>query len=99
VQSDALGSFPYFVVLGFGMVWITFATLGFIWVATWRSNRRDAGADTVEVDAPASRYVTRARALRLVGVGLLGGAVVGGVASAYFVAQSGRPRGGGTTQP
>ena len=82
MQADALGSFPYFVVLGFGMVWITFATLGFIWVATWRSNRSEAGEDTVAVAAPASRGVTRARALRLVGVGLLGGAGLGGAASA-----------------
>jgi hypothetical protein len=97
VTPDALGSFPYLVVLGFGMVWITFATLGVIWLATWRSTRHESAVAAAA--APSRRGLTRGRALALVGVGLLGGAILGGILSAYAAAQSGRPRGGGTAQP
>ena len=100
MHPDALGTFPYMVVLGFGIVWMTLATLGFIWFATWRSNRREAPA--VTTSSPPRRGMTRGRAVGLVVLGLLGGAVVGGAASAcasYMAAQSRGPRGGGTTQP
>jgi hypothetical protein len=102
VQSDALGTFPYMVVLGFGIVWMTLATLGFVWFATWRSTRREAAASAVHAPASPGRGMTRGRVLGLVGVGLLGGAVLGGAASAYasyLSARNAPPRGGGTTQP
>ena len=102
MNPDALGSFPYMVVLGFGIVWMTLATLGFIWFATWRSNRREAAAHVTAAAPAARRGMTRGRAIALIGLGLLGGAVVGGAASAYAAyaaARNAPPRGGGTTQP
>ena len=101
MQPDALGSFPYMVVLGFGIVWMTLATLGFIWLATWRSNNREASA-VPAVSPPGRRGLTRGRVLGLVAAGLLGGVVIGGAASAcasYVAARNGPLRGGGTTQP
>jgi hypothetical protein len=98
VQPDALGSFPYMVVLGFGVVWITLSTLGVIWFATWRSDRRDA---PIAPPTVGRRGLTRGRMLGLVTAGLLGGVVIGGAASAcasYVAARNAPPRGGGTTQ-
>jgi hypothetical protein len=102
VSPDALGTFPYMVVLGFGIVWMTLSTLGFVWFATWRSNRREAALTAVPASASPRRGMTRGRAIALVGFGLLGGAIVGGAASAYAAyaaTRDGPPRGGGTTQP
>jgi hypothetical protein len=99
VQPDALGSFPYLIVLGFGIVWMTISTLGVIWFATWRSGRRDAPIAPATVGR---RGLTRGRMLALVAGGLVGGAAIGGAASAYasyLAARNAPPRGRGTTQP
>jgi hypothetical protein len=101
VNPDALGSFPYMIVLGFGIVWMTLSTLGFIWFATWRSTRRASTAPAAP--SPVTRRgMTRGRVIALVGAGLIGGTLIGGAASAYafyLAAQSAPPRGGGTTRP
>ena len=102
MQPDALGSFPYLVVLGFGIVWMTLSTLGFVWFATWRSTRREAALSAVPTAAPRPGGFTRGRVLRLMGAGLVVGVLVGGGASAcalYLAAQRTPPRGLGSTQP